>query len=57
MFAVIGQLLRCGLGILVKYAETASTSATSNSAGDEVLNCRAGKLDDGSDAACWLEKD
>ena len=57
MFAVIIQLLRSMLGILAESAETTSGEATSNAVRGGVLNYRTGKLDDGTDAAGWYEKD
>lgn len=57
MFAVIIQLLRSMLGILAESAESKSDEATSNAARGGVLNYRTGKLDDGTDAAGWYEKD
>lgn len=57
MFAVIIQLLRNMIGILAESAESTSDEATSNAVRGGVLNYRTGKLDDGTDAAGWYEKD
>ena len=57
MLAVIIQLLRSVLGILAESAESTSDEATSNAARGGILNYRTGKLDDGTDASGWYEKD
>ena len=60
MFAVvmaIGHFLRDVLGFFAESAETDSEKTTSDSVRGGVLNYRTGKLDDGTDAAGWYEKD
>ena len=57
MLAVVGQLLRSMLGILAESAETGSDDATSSAVRGGVLNYRSGKLDDGTDATGWYERD
>jgi hypothetical protein len=57
IFAVAGQLLRNMLGLLAESAETKSDDAVSSAVRGGALNYRTGKLDDGTDAAGWYEKD
>ncbi|MBG58118.1 MAG: hypothetical protein CMK46_07500 [Porticoccus sp.] len=60
MFAVvtaIGHFLRDVLGFFAESAETDSEKTSSDSVRGGVLNYRTGKLDDGTDAAGWYEKD
>lgn len=57
MIAVVVQFLHSMFGILAESAETSPDDATSNAARGGVLNYRTGKLDDGTDAAGWYEKD
>ena len=60
MFAVvtaIGHFLRYVLGFFAESAETDSEKTSSDSVRGGVLNYRTGKLDDGTDAAGWYEKD
>ena len=57
MLAVVGQLLRSMLSILAESAETSSDDATSSAVRGGVLNYRSGKLDDGTDATGWYERD
>ncbi|MDT8405323.1 hypothetical protein [Sulfuriflexus sp.] len=46
------------IGLLASSAKTSDTSeATDNAVRGGVLNYRTGKLDDGTDAAGWYEKD
>ncbi|WP_461484263.1 hypothetical protein [Porticoccus sp.] len=54
---VIGHFLRDVLGFFAESAETDSDKTTSDSVRGGVLNYRTGKLDDGTDAAGWYEKD
>ena len=60
MFAVvtaIGHFLRDVLGFFAESAETDSEKTSSDSVRGGVLNYQTGKLDDGTDAAGWYEKD
>ncbi|TNF00691.1 MAG: hypothetical protein EP328_00990 [Gammaproteobacteria bacterium] len=60
MFAVIaaiGHFLRDVLGFFAESAEPDTEKTTSDSVRGGVLNYRTGKLDDGTDAAGWYEKD
>lgn len=57
MFAIIPEILRSMLDILAESAETKSDDATSSTVRGGVLNYRTGKLDDGTDATGWYEKD
>ena len=54
---VIGHFLRDVLGLFAESAETDSEKTSSDSVRGGVLNYRTGKLDDGTDAAGWYEKD
>ena len=51
------DFLRDVLGFFAESAETDSDKTTSDSVRGGVLNYRTGKLDDGTDAAGWYEKD
>tara|TARA_R110000823_G_scaffold249571_1_gene372885 strand:- start:5613 stop:5843 length:231 start_codon:yes stop_codon:yes gene_type:complete len=55
--AVIGHFLRDVLQFFAESAETDFEKATSDSVRGGVLNYRTSKLDDGTDAAGWYEKD
>lgn len=60
MFAVVtgvGHFLRDVLGFFAESAETDSEKTSSDSVRGGVMNYRTGKLDDGTDAAGWYEKD
>ena len=56
-FAVIRELLGSMLDILAESADTESDDAVSSAVRGGALNYRTGKLDDGTDAAGWYEKD
>jgi len=52
------RFLSGALGLLASSAKTSDTDdATNQAARGGVLNYRTGKLDDGTDAAGWYEKD
>ena len=54
----VGAFAASLVGILASSAKTApSNEASANAARGGVLNYRTGKLDDGTDAAGWYEKD
>lgn len=57
IFAVVGNLLRNMLGMLAESAETESDEAVSSAVRGGALNYKTGKLDDGTDATGWYEKD
>lgn len=59
-FAVIataGHLLRHVLGFFAESAETAPDKTNADTIRGGVMNYRTGKLDDGTDASGWYEKD
>lgn len=59
-FAVIaatGHFLRDVLGFFAGSADTDTEKTPSDPARGGVMNYRTGKLDDGTDAAGWYEKD
>jgi hypothetical protein len=55
--AVIREILCRMLDILAESADTESDDAVSSAVRGGALNYRTGKLDDGTDAAGWYEKD
>ncbi|GEM19802.1 hypothetical protein [Nitrosococcus oceani] len=57
IFAAAGHLLRSMLGMLAESAETKSDDAVSSAVRGGALNYKTGKLDDGTDATGWYEKD
>ena len=57
MLAVIREILRSILDLLAESVETKSDDAVSNAVRGGALNYRTGKLDNGTDATGWYEKD
>tara|TARA_R110001592_G_scaffold143304_1_gene366020 strand:+ start:72082 stop:72312 length:231 start_codon:yes stop_codon:yes gene_type:complete len=57
VIAAVGYFLRDVLGFFAESAEADSEKTSSESVRGGVLNYRTGKLDDGTDAAGWYEKD
>jgi hypothetical protein len=57
VMAGLGYMLRNTLALFAESADTTSDNATSDSVRGGVLNYRTGKLDDGTDATGWYEKD
>ena len=57
VIAAIGHFLRDVLGFFAESAEADLNKTSSDTVRGGVLNYRTGKLDDGTDAAGWYEKD
>ena len=55
--AGLGYVLRNILAFFAESADTTSDNAASDSVRGGILNYRTGKLDDGTDATGWYEKD
>ncbi len=58
MVVALARFMANLLGLLAESAKVSDTNdATNQAARGGVLNYRTGKLDDGTDAAGWYEKD
>lgn len=58
LIVALGSFVVSVLGLLAASTKTSDTNAESdNAARGGVLNYRTGKLDDGTDASGWYEKD
>lgn len=57
VISAIGHFLREVLVFFAESAKTSSDKTSSDTACGGVMNYRTGKLDDGTDAAGWYEKD
>lgn len=57
VIAAIGHFLRDVLGFFAESADTDTEKTSSDTVRGGVMNYRTGKLDNGTDAAGWYEKD